>query len=131
MATNPYAEIEDFSEITKLTGQSFKYPNYMPDGFIRNNISLIFGSLVQIIYSNGEENKITYRTEQTADDISGDYNEYETEETEEINGLSITLKGDGGKYYTAIWNDGIFSYALSADNELEKKIFIKIILEIR
>lgn len=131
MATNPYAEIEDLSEITKLTGQSFKYPNYMPDGFVRDNISLIFGSLVQIIYSNGGENKITYRTEQTIEDISGDYNEYETEETDEINGLSITLKGDGSKYYTAIWNDGEFSYALSADNELEKEIFIKIISEVK
>lgn len=84
-----------------------------------------------ITLDDGEENKITYRTEQTIEDISGDYNEYETEETEEINGLSITLKGDGGKYYTAIWNDGEFSYALSTDNELKKKIFIKIILEIR
>lgn len=127
---NPVVEYKTVEDAEKAIDFKVPTPEKLPKGYELDSVSVISNEIFQIFYKNGE-NEILYRAAKGSEDISGDYNEYEAEETDEINGLSITLKGDGSKYYTAIWNDGEFSYALGADNELEKEIFIKIISEVK
>ncbi|HAY64315.1 MAG TPA: DUF4367 domain-containing protein, partial [Ruminococcaceae bacterium] len=43
------------------------------------------------------------------EDNSGDYTVYAQEETLEISGNAVTLKGNDGAYSLAVWTDG--SYA--------------------
>lgn len=127
---NPVVEYKTVEDAEKAIDFKAPTPEKLPKGYELDSVSVISNEIFHIFYKNGE-NEILYRAAKGSEDISGDYNKYEAEETDEINGLSITLKGDGSKYYTAIWNDGEFSYALSADNELEKEIFIKIISEVK
>lgn len=46
------------------------------------------------------------------DDISGDYNVYETTETRTIDGKTLTCKGNDGLVSNATWNDGTYAYSI-------------------
>ena len=56
-----------------------------------------------------------YRVSSGSEDNSGDYNEYGTARTAELDGVSVTLKGEAGACYLALWEKGGFSYSLGCD----------------
>lgn len=51
-------------------------------------------------------------------DPSGDYTSYDTTKVKNINGYSVTLKGNDGKYQLAVWNDGTYSYSVRSKKPL-------------
>lgn len=122
---NPATEWGDFSDIRKRLGYDFKIPTYIPEGYKFDTASLLFRTLVQISYVS-ENDEIVYRTERTMEDISGDYNVYDTMETETINGADTTLKGSDEIFYGAVWNDGEMSYSISSTSGLEKNTLVQI-----
>lgn len=78
---------------------------------------------------DGDNQSICFRKQQGEEDISGDYNVYESEEEIEIGGCPVTLKGDGNRYYLAVWSDGIYSYSISAYEGISGDEMEKMILE--
>lgn len=122
---NPSTDAESFSDVREQLGYDFKVPQYLPEGYKLDTVSLMFGSLVQISYLC-ETDEIVYRTEKTDADISGDYNVYDTVETETINGVDTTLKGSDGVFYGAVWNDGEMSYSIGSTNGFEKDTLVQI-----
>ena len=106
--TNPYDDLSSSAEFAAKLGYAPKLPRTLPDGFAESGAVLIGGKLAQVEYTDGTTT-VTYRTAKGADDISGDYNSYSEQRTE--NG--VTLRGDGGLVSLAVWNDGTYSYALS------------------
>lgn len=119
-----FEDMRDIDAVRQTLGYSFKLPHFMPDGFKAESVSLLFGGLVQLTYSDGEST-IFFRTEKTDEDISGDYNIYETVESAEIGGAEITLKGRDGKFFTAVWNDGC-AYSLFCAEGLGKETMLEI-----
>ena len=107
-------------------GYDFKVPQFLPEGYELNEVSLMFGSLVQISYLS-ENDEIVYRTEKTNADISGDYNIYDTVETETINSIDTTLKSSDEVFYGAVWIDGDVSYSINSTNGLKKDTIVKIV----
>ena len=57
------------------------------------------------------------------EDNSGDYNVYAQEETLEISGNAVTLKGGNGAYSLAIWTDGSYAYSISVTDPLSRDAF--------
>lgn len=49
-------------------------------------------------------------------DNSGDKTEYHEIAEQSVNGLTVTLKGDDGLVFLAVWNDNNFAYTVSAAN---------------
>lgn len=121
----PNIEGMELSEIRKEAGYDFKIPFYIPQGYEMSDTSLMFGSMVQILYEKGE-NRLIYRTDNTNEDISGDYNVYENTEEEKIGGADVTIKGNDDKYNSAVWND-TNAYSVYSDEGLDKSEMIKII----
>lgn len=121
-------ENADIDSIRKEVGYDFALPDYMPQGYTFDSASLLFGELVQIVYTDGEH-KIMYRIEDCTDDISGDYNNYETVETVDMGGAAVTVREDGGKCRLAIWNDGK-AHVLWLDEGFERYEIEKIIKSI-
>ncbi len=121
-------ENADIDSIRKEVGYDFALPDYMPQGYTFDSASLLFGELVQIVYTDGEH-KIMYRIEDCTDDISGDYNNYETVETVDMGGAAVTVREDGGKCRLAIWNDGK-AHVLWLDEGFERDEIEKIIKSI-
>ena len=50
------------------------------------------------------------------EDVSGDYVNYP--EIKNVNGKSVTMKGQEEKVVLAIWNDGEYSYAVSVEKSI-------------
>ena len=121
----PNIEGMELSEIRKEAGYDFKIPFYIPQGYEMNDTSLMFGSMVQISYEK-DENRLIYRTDNTSEDISGDYNVYENTEEKKIGGADVTVKGNDDKYNSASWND-TNAYSVYSDEGLDKSEMIKII----
>lgn len=123
----PPTETADIEELRRLAGYAFKMPTYVTEGYKMDGTSLILGELIQINYRSAEDEEINYRTEKGSGDISGDYNVYDTSEELQVGGNTVTVKGIGGKYYLAIWEDGESAYSLSMSAGADKAEMLKII----
>ena len=134
-STGPTAlppSIENENDIDKIraeVGYEFKVPSYLPEGYEFSEASLLFGTLIQLRYES-DENSILFRTEKTAEDISGDYSVYEKVEKENINGNDVTLRANGEMYYSAVWISDD-AYSLYAPCGLAKEELVKIIENIK
>lgn len=123
----PPTETADIEELRRLAGYAFKMPTYVTEGYKIDGTSLILGELIQISYRSAEDEEINYRTEKGSGDISGDYNVYDTSEELQVGGNTVTVKGIGGKYYLAIWEDGESAYSLGMSAGADKAEMLKII----
>lgn len=122
-------ENADIDSIRREVGYDFALPDYMPSGYEFDSASLLFGELVQIVYTDGE-NKIMYCIEDCDEDISGDYNIYETVETVDMGGIAVTVRENGGKCYSAVWHDGK-AHALWLDEGFDRDEIEKIVCSIK
>lgn len=124
---NPFDEKNNLDEIQKEVGYAFKVPHYMPKGYKTDSMAVMFGTMIQISYtnkSNGDE--IIYRTEKTTGDISGDYSEYKNVETKRINNSDVEIKSNGESCHTATWNDND-AYSVYSRNGIDKNDMEKIV----
>ena len=91
-------------EVTELTNLPFQTEEVIYTAYWKD--------LAEITYS-GEGQTAVYRKGIGAEDVSGDYNNYENETVISVNDTTITLKGNGEGYTLAIWTDGDYAYSLT------------------
>lgn len=84
--------------------------------------SWCWGELAQIRYE-GENGSVLYRKSRGSEDISGDYQLYSQQQNLDIDGIAVTLKGDGGLVCLATWQTDGFTCSLSADPGLAEQDF--------
>lgn len=118
---NPFVSFDTLKEAADFAGLDFTAPEIL-DGYEVDEINAIEGDLVQIIFKNSDGDEVRFRKGAGTDDISGDYTEYSEEKTAEVNGNTVTLKGDDGKYKLAVWNDGENSFAVYTPGSTEEEI---------
>ena len=87
--------------------------------------------MFEIIYASGEDEAARIRKAPGADDISGDYNEYAETETVDVDGMRVTMKGEGGLVLLAVWTNGDYSYALSVENAINRSDMAALIPQIQ
>ena len=74
---------------------------------------LAYGAdLAQVTYTGGGQTA-TYRQSAGEGDNSGDYTLYPSSAELDLDGLAVTLKGEGGAYVLAVWTDGRYSYSVA------------------
>lgn len=105
-------------EVRDLTGLLFT-----PDRVIYTSL---WGETAQITYE-GENQTVTYRKAPGEEDISGDYNVYDTVTEKTAGKTSVTLKGDGDGYVLALWTADGYSYALSLENPVTEEELLEIL----
>ena len=112
---NPWQECSSLEEAGKIAGFSFTAPERV-DGFSEKYIAAIESDVAEVIFHNGEndENQVSFRKGVGSEDISGDYNQYSSVETQQIDGKDVTVKGSDGMIYTVTWTQGGYAYAISA-----------------
>ena len=116
---NPWVDCKTIEEAQTLAGFDFQLPE-TPDGYTIDNISVIKDEIIQVIYTKGEQ-ELCIRKGVGTEDISGDYNVYDTTVTKELIANNATLKGNDGKFRLAIWNDGEYAYAVSSSEALSEE----------
>ena len=87
-----------------------------------------WGEMAEIRYRNGEAEAV-FRKSAGTDDISGDFNSYDTVQELTAGDITATLKGNSGTYLLAVWSKDGFSYSLSISPGAPEETWIRIILE--
>lgn len=131
---NPIKDYKSIEEAQKALKFDTKVPTSIPKGFKAVYFETISDDLLQIIYSDGN-NEVTYRTAQKTqdlDDITGDYNTYKVKEDIDVNGVKVTVKGNGDKYYNALCVKDNMIYSVFSREGLsleQMKEFLSVLIE--
>ena len=113
--TNPFVTYQSLEEAQEAAGFTLSVPESF-EGAGRREIAVIDGRIIDVTYLDGEDNRVlTIRKGTGEEDISGDYNEYPQEDVTELEGLSVTVRGDGKRIFLALWQEEGYSYAVSID----------------
>lgn len=112
---NPFKDCASVEEAGELAGFDFTVPESL-EGYGEPSYSAIENDLAQVIYRDGDDNRLLIRKAAGNDDISGDYNDYPEINTVSVGGLEVTVKGNDGKMNVAIWTNDGYTFAIMADN---------------
>ena len=124
---NPIEEYETLEDAQAAAGFEIPTPAGLPEGYALEAVTTIAKNTIQLIYTDGQ-NDLTYRCGKAdGSDISGDYNAYDEEETADVNGNAVLMKGADGSRSLAVWQDDAFSYSLHAASPLSKEQLVKIV----
>lgn len=115
---NPWVDCNAMTDAEKISGFNVTLPKKMPEGYEQKLIQAVEKKMVQVFYENGEK-EILIRKAKGSEDISGDYNKYNENNTVTVDGLEISTKGNDGKINVATWSDGEYTYAITNDTGLE------------
>lgn len=85
--------------------------------------------IAEIAY-DGIEDTLTYIKSEGTEDNSGDWSEYSVVKEVNVDGITVTMKGEEDIRYLAVWTDGTYFYSLLSDAGTEEEILIRLIKEI-
>lgn len=109
---NPFTNHATLAEAVKTAGFDLAVPEKV-NGSPKRNIQTMDGGMIQVFYGD-EENRICIRKAPGNEDISGDYNSYVQVTNVDINGTSVTMKGENSTIHLAVWTSGEYTYSISA-----------------
>lgn len=112
---NPFVDCDTMEDAEKIAGFDMAEPVNIPEGYTQKLIQAVENDMIQIFYANGEKT-ILIRKAEGRQDISGDYNEYNENNTVTVDGIEVSTKGEEGKINVAVWTYGDFSYAILAES---------------
>lgn len=131
---NPWTDCASKEEAAQLAGFDLTAPDAI-SGAGEKSYRVMTAedaeTISEIDYASGEDRAAYVRKAAGAEDISGDYNVYEEEQTVEAGSASVTLKGNDGFVYLAVWTDGGYSYALNVTTGLSQSEMTALVSKIR
>ena len=95
-------EYQNAEELSRASGIEIEDLENIPFEVTETVYQDYENNLVEIRYSN-EEESLSYRVSKGDEDNSGDYNDYSNVRTQKINGISVTLKGEGDLIYCVLY----------------------------
>ena len=126
---NPWTNYDTVAEAEEVAGFEFKS---IRDAEI-NSTSVMKTDEIQLIQGTfyDGENEISVRKSTQLGDNSGVYGEFVVEEIDR-DGTSITLKGEGDKFFLAYWDKDGYSYSILCGTAVSKEIldtYINVVFE--
>ena len=112
--TNPVPNIKTLSSLAELSqavGFPVEEPSHLPFIPTERIYTSFWSELAQIQYTDGIQTAV-FRQSAGTEDNSGDYTVYETALQLELEGYTVTLKGDSGGYMLAVWSKDGYAYSL-------------------
>ena len=128
---NPLVDYNTLENAAKAAGFDITLPEKVADS---DTVSFraMEGEMLEIIYSANGDETARLRKSLGTDDISGDYNNYETiSPAATDNGTEVTLKGNDDLVYVATWQDEDYTYSLSIKNGAASEEVLNIVSSIR
>lgn len=116
---NPFTEHETLADVEKEVGFDFIVPSAI-NGFdkceYRANKA---DSMAEVIFKNGDE-EIRFRKAAGDGDISGNYTEFSEQESVDVDGTTVTMKGESGKVNLATWSADGYAYSIDCTTAVDK-----------
>ena len=119
---NPWTDYDSKDDAAQAAGFDLTVPDEI-SGCSEKSYRVLSAEgdvMFEIIYASGEDETARIRKAPGANDVSGDYNEYAETETVDVDGGSVTMKGEDGLVKLAVWTNGDYSYALSVENAISQ-----------
>ena len=111
-------KLHNKAEANEALGRPFEEPSKMLDGLVKRGYRIEHNpTVVEVVYTEADSTLgVRLRISDQIDikTLNDDPNIYENERVVEINGLSVTLKGDEGVSNISFVKDG-FAYTLVSD----------------
>ncbi len=123
---NPFIECHTIEEAIAQAGFPFALPS-TPDGYEQKSISVVKGELISVIFENAHGEQLCLRKGIGERDVSGDFNRYDETRTAVIDGITITLKGNGDTMNLATWSAAGFSYSASSSAGLSEGALLDLV----
>ena len=118
---NPWADCDTAADAAALAGFDFTVPEELFDGASNKTIQAAQGETIQVIYSDANGNEIgRVRKGAGSEDVSGDCNDYAENETADVGGVSVQLRGTDGKVFVMTWTSGTFAYSVTTTNGMAR-----------
>ena len=127
---NPYAEYDTLEEAENTIGFEISVPDSY-GGYTEPYYAVIEGKILEVQYYNGDDRGMIIRKSRGSEDISGDFNEYNTVTETEVNGNTVTIKGSGDEFSLALWGSGDYSYSVSVISGISESALKEIIEKIK
>lgn len=129
---NGMVEMTSLSELSQALGFSVPEVKNLPFEVADTVYINGWNEYAQIEYQNQSQTQtVLFRKARKTDDISGDYNFYSDVIEIIVNEVPVTLKGNGGQYQLAVWQEDGFSYSLSYEPGGEEDAFAGMIQSIQ
>lgn len=127
---NPYAEYDTLEEAENTIGFEISVPDSYSE-YTEPYYAVIEGKILEVQYYNGDDRGMIISKSRGSEDISGDFNEYNTVTETEVNGNTVTIKGNGDEFSLALWVSGDYSYSVSVSSGISKNALKEIIEKIK
>lgn len=109
---NPWNDFDQLADAEADAGFQMTIPESYA-GFDHRLYRSMHGDMLEVIYQNEKDQEgFRIRKAHEQGDISGDYTNYTVEETQEIGGHTVQLRGNGADFFGATWSTGDYSYAI-------------------
>lgn len=116
---SPFTDHETLADAAKEVGFEISVPSII-NGFdecmYRANKE---SDMLEVIFRNDDED-ICFRKAVGDGDISGDYNKFSEQNEVEVNGATVTMKGNDGKVNLATWAKNGYAYSISCTTAVDK-----------
>ena len=115
MTANPWKDSDTLKEAEADAGFEVNIPDRFKD-FAPSCYRSTKNDIIEIIYTDSEGNE-AFRIRKSAgtDDISGDYNSYESEKSTSVEDKTVNIKSNGNDVYVVTWCEGNYTYAIDID----------------
>lgn len=115
---NPFISCATLQAAADIAGFSLDAPDAYGI-YDRTVIQAIEGEMIEVIYEDASETEgLRIRKGIGTDPISGDYNRYDSEETQTIAGVSVSVRKNGDLIFVAEWTDGGYAHSITSENGL-------------
>jgi hypothetical protein len=127
---NSIADCSSLGELSDAVGFKVREVNTFPFIVQQTTYALFWGKTAQISYIGGD-NALVFRMSAGSEDNSGNYNDYGEVKNNSAGDYTVTIKGDNGQYYLAVWEYGGYSYSINIPNGVSEDEILKIVLSVR
>ncbi len=103
-----YGSAAELAQATGLPVEDLSVLPFQPESI---TYTAYWKELAQVTYTRGDQTA-AYRVSAGTEDNSGIYETFGDTADLELNGRTVTLKGNGGVYPLALWTDGEYAYSL-------------------
>ncbi len=115
---NPFIPCATLQAAADIAGFSLDAPDAY-EAYDHTTIQAIEGEMIEVIYEDASETEgLRIRKGIGTDPISGDYNRYDSEETQTIAGVSVSVRKNGDLIFVAEWTDGGYAHSITSENGL-------------
>lgn len=89
------------------------------------------GSAMIEVTFEGQDRELVIRKGTGSQDISGDYNVYDSEKVCSVDGCRVVVRGTGGKAAVAVWTRDGYTYAVNAEPGVEPEMMTALAAAVR